>query len=43
MATDLSEALPARLAARAYKLRLSPRGSIQWIEQLDSREVVHNT
>ncbi|MEO7337322.1 MAG: phospholipase D family protein [Caldimonas sp.] len=42
MATDLSEALPARLAARAYRLRLSPEGSIQWIEHLEGRELVHD-
>ena len=43
MATDLSEALPARLAGRAYRLRMSPEGSIQWIEQLDGREIVHDS
>ena len=42
MATDLSEALPARLAERAYRLRLSPEGSIQWIERLEGRELVHD-
>ncbi len=43
MATDLSEALPARLTARAYRLRLTPEGSIQWIEHLEGRELVHDT
>ena len=43
MATDVSEAMPARLAERAYRLRLTPEGSIQWIERSQGRELVHDT
>ena len=43
MATDISESLPATLAERAYRLRLSAAGSIQWIERVDGRELVHDS
>ena len=43
MATALSQALPARLAKGAYRLRREPDGAIRWIEQREGREVVHDT
>ena len=43
MATDISETMSVRLAERAYRLRLSPEGSIHWIELVQGREIVHDT
>ena len=43
MATELSQALPARLAEGAYRLRLEPDGAILWLEQRDGKEVVHDS
>ena len=43
MATDLSASLPARLAEGAYRLRSRPDGAIQWVEQAEGKEVVHDT
>ena len=43
MAADLSDAMPARLAERAYRLHLSPEGSMEWVERLDGLDVVHDT
>ena len=43
IATDLSDALPARLAEGAYRLRLGPDGAIQWIEQREGKELAHDT
>ena len=43
MATDLSESLPARMAAGAYRLNIGPDGAIRWIEQRDGNEIVHDT
>ena len=43
MATDISKTMFVRLAERAYQLRLSPTGSIQWVELLQGEEVVHDT
>ena len=43
MATDLSESLPARMAAGAYRLSMGPDGAIRWIEQREGKEIVHDT
>lgn len=43
MAAEVSDAMPARLARSAYRLRLAPDGSIQWIETSEGRERVHDT
>ena len=43
MATDIAETMSARLPDRAYHLRLSVDGSIQWIERLQGQDVVHDT
>jgi len=43
MATDLSESLPARMAAGAYRLSMGPDGTIRWIEQREGKEIVHDT
>ena len=43
MATDISETISDRLAERAYRLRLSPTGSIHWIEVVQGGEIVHDT
>jgi putative cardiolipin synthase len=42
LAHSMAEALGPRLAANAYRVRLSDRGQLQWIETVDGREVVHD-
>jgi putative cardiolipin synthase len=41
LARSLSEALEREIPARAYRVRLTKSGSLEWIEQIDGREVVH--
>jgi len=42
LAQSMAQALRPRLAQDAYRLRLSERGELEWIETVDGREVVHD-
>ena len=43
LARSLSEALERAIPTRAYRVRLTDSGRLQWIEQVDGREVAHDT
>jgi putative cardiolipin synthase len=42
MASAVADAVAGRLAERAYRLRLGDAGALQWIEQIDGKEMVHD-
>ena len=41
MAATISDAVTGPLAKRAYRVRLTPDGELQWLEQLGADDVVH--
>jgi putative cardiolipin synthase len=42
VAGAIADAIDGRLAARAYHVRLTDTGTLQWVDQVDGKEVVHD-
>ena len=42
MAATFADAVTGTLAERAYRVRLSPAGRLQWVERIAGKEVVHD-
>jgi putative cardiolipin synthase len=42
LAQQIADAFVDSLPARAYKVRLSKAGVLQWVEQRDGNEIVHD-
>jgi putative cardiolipin synthase len=42
VAGAIADAIDGRLAARAYHVQLTDTGTLQWVDQVDGKEVVHD-
>ncbi|MDB5733069.1 MAG: hypothetical protein JWQ03_2964 [Variovorax sp.] len=42
MAATIADGVTGLLAERAYRVRIGPGGALQWMEQIDGHEVVHD-
>jgi cardiolipin synthase C len=42
VAGAIADAVDGRLAARAYQVRLTDTGALQWVDRVDGKEVVHD-
>ena len=43
LAATAADKVTGKLAAEAWRVRLGPDGALQWVEQAEGRETVHNT
>ena len=42
VAGAIADAIDGRLAARAYQVRLTDTGTLQWVDQVGGKQVVHD-